>query len=237
MFVLQSCTFVCASVKFLCPPCTEFASLQSLLRPFVALLIRHGALLSASITPQTRAPLRWSGPGRSTCLFFWWGTGAALWACWRAGQRGSDSRRCHSAPGHNQRCNCVRCPGRALPTAGSPSDRGECRQGTGCAGRWKTEASYTQKSTGKKTTDQVLKSTQVNAATLSQLSAALMLKYIWKLTLLIQQWLKGILKIIYNYNSKHADMSSGLLLSLISCCFEAEHCFSVRKSAREKQKH
>lgn len=37
-------------------------------------------------------------------------------------------------------------------------------------------------------------------------------------------------------NCKHADVSSGRLLLFLRCCFEAEQCFSVRKSVRKKTK-
>lgn len=112
---------------------------------FVILLIWRGAHLCASVTPQTQAPPRWSGPGRSTYLFFWLETGAARPAFRRTARPAPGGRRCRSAPGHSRRCSCGRCPGRAPPTAGSPSDRGGCRPGTGCGGQW---ISCTQTSTG-----------------------------------------------------------------------------------------
>lgn len=110
-------------------------------------------LLCASVTRQTREPLRWSGPERSTCWFSWWETGAARQACWHADRQGLDSRRirrcCHSALERNRMCSCGRCPGRAPPTAGSPSDRGGCRLVIGCGGQSKTEASCRQTSAWK----------------------------------------------------------------------------------------
>lgn len=104
-----------------------------------------GRLVSTSVTPRTLGPLRWSGPGRSTCWFSWW-DGAARRACRRVDRRGPDSRRRRWAPGRSRTCSCGRCPGRAPPTAGSPSGRVGHRQETGCGGRSKTEASCTQMS-------------------------------------------------------------------------------------------
>lgn len=117
------------------------------------------ALCSASITPQTLGPLRWAGPGRSTYWFFWWEKGVGHQACQHADQQVSDCRHSRSARGRSQMCNCVPCPGRALPTADSPSGRGGCHQETDCAGRWKIEASYTQMTAGE-ATNQILKCKQ-----------------------------------------------------------------------------
>ena len=99
-----------------------------------------------SVTPQTPGPLRWSGPGRSTCWFSWWGTGAGRRACRRAGRPDPGSRCCRSAPGRSRTCSCGRCPGRAPPTAGSPSGRAGRRPGIGCGGQSRSRASCMQTS-------------------------------------------------------------------------------------------
>lgn len=117
------------------------------------------ALCSASVTPQTLGPLRWAGPGRSTYWFFWWEKGVGPQACQHAVQQVSDCCHSRSARGRSRTCNCVPCPGRALPTAYSPSGRGGCHQETDCAGRWKIEASYIQM-TAEEATNQVLKCKQ-----------------------------------------------------------------------------
>lgn len=108
----------------------------------------HPRLPRSAITPRTLGPLRWSGPGKSTCWSSWWGSSQAGHSGYqRTARPGCPGNRCcRSAPGRSRRCSCGRCPGIAPPNGDSPSGRDARHQGIGCGGQLTSEASCTRRS-------------------------------------------------------------------------------------------